>query len=192
MLLSLEEELETPILDLGCGTGTLKDLSKDVVGLDIAVGMLKVYKQKGGIAVLGKGEELPFRDKSFGTVISNFSLHWMDLDRVIPEIKRVVRRRFLASIPVKGSLPQFGFPFPETEHLLKLLELHFRIRTKMVMEVPIPFRGWDLLKFFHYTGTSYNPCAGSVKPSRKELERLVELVDNPTFKVLFFSCEVIV
>ncbi|MEJ7553781.1 MAG: methyltransferase domain-containing protein [Aquificaceae bacterium] len=184
------EKIDGSLLDLGCGTGLLSEGLEGVVGVDIAMGMARVYRERFQRAVLGDAHDLPFKDKSFDFVISNFALHWTDLSRSIPEALRVCRRLFLCAMPVKGSLPELGFPFPEVEKVLGLLEGKTVMRNFFIEHVSIPFGGWDLVRFFHYTGSSFNPLSKGGIISRKGIESMIYKIDKPSFKVLFFSCEV--
>lgn len=184
------ESIKGLVLDIGCGTGILSEGLKHVVGLDIAMGMAKVYKEKFGRVVLGDAHALPFKNKSFNCVMSSFTLHWTDINRSIPEALRVCKNLFLCAIPVEGSLPELGFPFPEVKKVLSLLENRAVIRNFFLEDVPIPFTGWDLVRFFHYTGSSFNPLFKDGIISRKRVESMIYEIDKPAFKVLFFSCEV--
>ncbi|MCS6875680.1 MAG: methyltransferase domain-containing protein [Aquificaceae bacterium] len=183
------ENVQGLVLDLGCGTGLLSEGFDSVVGVDIALGMAKVYRDRFGRVVVGDAHKLPFKDGSFDYVLSNFALHWTGVEKSIPEALRVCRKAFLCAVPVEGSLKELGYPFPSVEFLKSLLQKSGRIKSFFVEEVPIPFHGWDLLRFFHYTGSSYNPNIKGVIISKKRLESMMKNIDNPTFKVLFFSCE---
>ncbi|MCX8164030.1 MAG: methyltransferase domain-containing protein [Aquificaceae bacterium] len=177
------------VLDLGCGTGFLSQGLDDVVGVDIAMGMARVYRNRFKKAVLGDANNLPFKDKSFDFVLSNFALHWTDINKSIPEAIRVCRCMLLCAMPVKGSLSQLGYPFPEADHVKRLLEGLCKIRKFFIEEVFLPFQGWDLVRFFHHTGSSYNPLIKGGIISKNMVENMIKSIDNPKFKVLFFSCE---
>jgi malonyl-CoA O-methyltransferase len=97
---------KTPLLDLGSGSGELTEGMEGVVCLDISLEMAKLCRSLSKEAVCADGEALPFKDGVFSTVISNFSLQWMDLERTFGEVHRVLKRGgfFIASLPVEGSL----------------------------------------------------------------------------------------
>ena len=62
------------VLDLGCGTGLflkwLREISKDVVGVDISKNMLRKAKQRDANVILADAENLPFREKVFDAVFA--------------------------------------------------------------------------------------------------------------------------
>lgn len=173
------------VLDLGCGTGFVSSFLPDgcePVGVDISEGMLRRYASRFRNAVLGDAESLPFKDKSFDYVLSNFSLHWTDLRRSVPEILRVARYGFGIALPVEGSLEGIGFPFPKVEDVLRHLQ---DLPTKSyIKDLVIPFVGWDLVRFFHYTGSSLNPERRNIL-GREGVENLINSIDRPIFRMLF-------
>ncbi|MCS7170849.1 MAG: methyltransferase domain-containing protein [Aquificaceae bacterium] len=184
------EKVQGLVLDLGCGTGFLSHGLEKVVGLDIAIGMAKYYKKKFGRVVLGDAHSIPFKDKSFDFVLSSFALHWTDIEVSIPEAIRVCRGKFLCAMPVEGSLFQLGFPFPKVEQIRSILQRMAYVRKFFLEDVPIPFLGWDLLRFFHYTGSSYNPLFKGGIISKERVKSMISTIDKPFFRILFFSCEV--
>ncbi len=172
-------KVEGRVLDVGCGTGLLrKTLGEGVVSLDISFEMLKSFE---GLKVLGDAHSLPFKDKSFDWCVSNFVLHWTNLEVTLGEILRVCKNYAIA-LPLEGSLKEFNFPFPSLEEVLKVL----KGSTYKVKKIEIPFKGWELLKFFHYTGTTYSED-GKVIASRKKLKEILNKVEEPYFLVGFFK-----
>ncbi len=173
------------VLDLGCGTGFVsKFLREDCspIGLDIAPNMVRVFKRSFPFAVVGDAEALPFKEESFDFVLSNFSLHWTNLSKSLPEALRVSKVGAGIALPVKGSLEGIDFPFPSEEEVLEKVKgmekVHF------VREIAIPFRGWDLVRFFHYTGSSLNPKRKRTL-SRGQIEKLISSIESPSFRMLF-------
>src|SRR3989304_9735563 len=83
-------EVQKPILDLGCGTGLLKDfLSVELIGCDISRNMLKKAKNKGMLVVQADIEHLPFKNK-FKTILSFTALQNVpDVTLALSEIKRL-------------------------------------------------------------------------------------------------------
>jgi SAM-dependent methyltransferase len=95
------------ILELGCGYGSLiqeaRGFGKEVLGLDVDLPTLEMgrslYPDLGAKLVQGDMARLPFRDKSFRTVILRESLHHVAWERVLPEILRVCQREILIFEP---------------------------------------------------------------------------------------------
>ncbi len=173
------------VLDLGCGTGFVSSFLPTgclPVGVDVSESMLRRYVGAFCRGVLGDAENLPFRDKSFDYVLSNFSLHWTDLRRSLPEAIRVARRGVGVALPVEGSLEGLDFPFPSEEEVLSQLDgLSLRSYTR---ELQIPFSGWELVRFFHYTGSSINPLRRNFL-TRRQIEDVINSIVRPCFRMLF-------
>lgn len=101
---SIQDQRVQEVLDVGCGTGNYlihlaaRDFS--VVGLDSSIAMIRVAKKKvreSGIdvdLVVGQAENLPFKERAFGLVISILALCFIgDEAKAISEMKRVSRRQ---------------------------------------------------------------------------------------------------
>ena len=91
-----------PILDLATGTGDLAiavrrdDPTRDVVGADFSLGMLRHARRKLGTArgalVAADALTLPFAEGAFACVVSAFLLrNLVDLERGVREMRRVTR-----------------------------------------------------------------------------------------------------
>lgn len=87
----------TRVLDLGCGSG--RDLaswgitaSDEVTGLDIDNSRLAIAKVQfpNRTYVQGAGECLPFENESFARVISAVGLPYMNIQRTLAEIHRIL------------------------------------------------------------------------------------------------------
>lgn len=171
------------VLDLGCGTGFVSEHLKgcSVIGLDISEEMVKAYKERFGIGIVGNAEELPFKNESFDFVLSNFSLHWTDWRKSIKEALRVAKRGVGVAMPVEGSVSFSEFPFPKAQEVLET----FKPKVFEVREISIPFKGFDLIRFFHYTGTAnYRGKKGLIPPKR--LSKFAKGLKKERFIVLFF------
>lgn len=100
LMKNLDENSDT-ILDLGCGEGTysaqfLQTFSKCsiLIGIDISRESIRLAKVKQSREktefMVADGQNLPFKDKSFGAVISKDVLHHADRPRqVLKEIIRI-------------------------------------------------------------------------------------------------------
>lgn len=85
------------VLDLGAGTGKLTtrlvERGLDVVAVDPIPEMLEVLHSSlpQTRALLGTAEEIPLPDNSVDAVVVAQAWHWVDPDRAIPEVIRVLR-----------------------------------------------------------------------------------------------------
>jgi SAM-dependent methyltransferase len=118
--------LTGPILDLGCGDGHFASKAFEVpldVGIDPWIGPIKLANKQGSykIVIRGLGDQLPFPDDYFESVISNSVLeHIQDLDSVISEISRVIKpdaqfifcvpnNNFLLNLSISNWFDKIGF-----------------------------------------------------------------------------------
>lgn len=176
---------EGSVLDLGCGTGFVSSFLPEgcnPTGLDISEGMILKYRRDFPKGVLGDAEYLPFKDRSFDYVLSNFSLHWTDLGKSLPEALRIARVGVGVSLPIEGSLEGLGFPFPSEREVLEAVGSSSV--EKFVKDIPVPFRGWELVRFFHYTGSSINPVRKR-NLTKSEIENLINSIESYYFRMLF-------
>jgi malonyl-CoA O-methyltransferase len=92
------------IVDLGCGTGFLMNelleqklyTSGQIVALDIAMPMLQTSRNKlknnNSITYLcADAEYLPLKSQSVDLVISNLAVQWCNLEKVLSEVKRILK-----------------------------------------------------------------------------------------------------
>ena len=85
------------VLDLGAGTGKLTtrlvERGLDVVAVDPIPDMLEVLSASlpETRALLGTAEEIPLEDNSVDAVLVAQAWHWVDPERAIPEVARVLR-----------------------------------------------------------------------------------------------------
>lgn len=105
----------SPVLELGCGYGSLaqeaRGLGIEALGLDIDRLTLEMgkglYPDLGAKLIQGDMTRLPFRDRSFRTVILRESLHHVAWERVLPEILRVCREEIRIFEPNPNWLLRF-------------------------------------------------------------------------------------
>ena len=88
----LMKDIEKPFLEIGIGTGRFaKELGIDT-GIDPSLKSLEIAKKRGIKVEKAKGEKLPFKDKSFGTVFILFTLCFVENpEMVLFEAKRVLK-----------------------------------------------------------------------------------------------------
>ncbi|HEX4212097.1 MAG TPA: class I SAM-dependent methyltransferase, partial [Candidatus Dormibacteraeota bacterium] len=85
------------VLDLGAGTGKLTEQlvarGLDVVAVEPSDGMREEFaKALPGVPILaGAGESIPLDDASVDAVLVAQAWHWVDPERAVPEVARVLR-----------------------------------------------------------------------------------------------------
>jgi ubiquinone/menaquinone biosynthesis C-methylase UbiE len=98
------------IIDIGCGTGRdAEELIRrgfDYTGIDASKGMLKVARNrvKGGKFEIGDFYKLDFEDDTFDgfwAAASLFHVPKKDIDKVVLEIKRIIKKDGIGFISVK-------------------------------------------------------------------------------------------
>ncbi|GAB3035840.1 methyltransferase domain-containing protein [Bowmanella dokdonensis] len=103
------------LLDIGCGTGRLtrrlRDKAAQVVGLDIAQGMLQFASTRsyGQLPlVAADAESLPFRSEALQGVFSSMALQWCQPQQFLAEIHRVLTPggRATLALMVEGSFQE--------------------------------------------------------------------------------------
>ncbi|MCA9925413.1 MAG: class I SAM-dependent methyltransferase, partial [Anaerolineales bacterium] len=102
-----ELDLAEPVLDLGCGDGHFARMTFDkpmAVGIDPWWGPLQKAQRSGMYddLVFGMGNDMPFPDETFATVISNSVLeHIPDIQPVLNEASRVLQEngRLVITMP---------------------------------------------------------------------------------------------
>jgi ubiquinone/menaquinone biosynthesis C-methylase UbiE len=97
-LLSLSAD--TPIIDLGCGSGNdtlyLKEKGYDVISCDFSIEALnrvKLYVANPDTRLFNMQEGLPFEDNTAKAVVADLSLHYFcseDTKKIISDISRVL------------------------------------------------------------------------------------------------------
>ena len=130
------------VLDIACGTGVLALAAADrvgtegkVVALDASPEMLAVARRKSRSIEWHEGvaESLPFEDKTFDAVVSQFGIMFFS-DRItaLKEMMRVLRRGGRLAIAVCDSLDHS----PGYSALAKLLERLFGTRVADAFRAP--------------------------------------------------------
>ena len=93
------------VVDLGCGTGFLINeilaqktccMPEQIIALDIAVPMLQIASNKlkynHSVAYLcADAEYLPLKSQSADLVISNLAVQWCNLEKVLSEVRRILK-----------------------------------------------------------------------------------------------------
>jgi len=115
--LELTEPLDDA-LDVGCGTGLstrgLTRIARRVVGIDLSAEMISQAPHLAGVTYLvGAAEALPVPDASFDLLTIASAFHWMDRDRALAEVRRVLRPNgvfvvYIESFRTMDDEPEFA------------------------------------------------------------------------------------
>ena len=80
-------------LDVGVGSGAFASKLKVSVGIDTSLELLKISKRRGLEVILADARKLPFRTGAFDTVVSSFTICFVDNVRLmLLESSRVLKR----------------------------------------------------------------------------------------------------
>jgi len=93
----------SPTIELGAGTGKLTRLLAPsgvrVVAIEPVDAMRRTLRATTACDVVGAvAEALPFREATFGAAVAAQTFHWLDGDRTVPELARVLRPRGRAAL----------------------------------------------------------------------------------------------
>jgi len=157
------------VLELGCGYGTFVheafDSGKKAIGLDIDFETLQegrnAYPSLSSKLVRGDMGCLPFKEKSFHTVILRESFHHVPWEKILPEILRVCKREIIIFEPNPNWVLRFCrriISHQDQEIPLKplqsLLESHGMLihgpyfRDLLAFPLSGGFVGWELVPPF--------------------------------------------
>lgn len=111
-LINFSKSVDT-ILDVGCGTAFFTNkladifIDKNIIGLDIASGMLDFSKNKSQNKitwVCADAEKLPFTSNSVDLIFSNLTVQWCaDFHAMLVDIKRVLKPGGIAFLSTLAS-----------------------------------------------------------------------------------------
>ncbi len=114
-----EQKSGETVLDIGCGTGNysieLASMRLEVVGIDSSVNMLKIARDKAKRRrldikfILANAESLPFNDGQFDIVLLVTTFEFLDPEKAIFEMKRVLKKdgRIVVGVLNRWSLWAF-------------------------------------------------------------------------------------
>ena len=84
--------LPKPWIEVGVGSGRFAQALDIDIGLDPSSGLLKIAKNRGARVLLGRGEEAPFKDGSFGAIFFVATLCFIDSpNRILTEAARLLK-----------------------------------------------------------------------------------------------------
>lgn len=93
-------------LDVGTNTGALLDMATYGVGIEKSKVLVEIARRKGRNVMQGDGEELPFKDGEFQTVVLlNVLEQCHDWKKLLSEAIRVSNTRVIGINPIPGRSP---------------------------------------------------------------------------------------
>ena len=115
------------VLDLASGTGILSEMIKDsseavqVLSLDLSFEYVKISKNRRKIqsVVNANAEILPFRNKSCDCIVSSYLAKYVDIDKMVAEISRV--------ITPNGIIVFHDFSYPTNRVIRIGWKTHFKL-----------------------------------------------------------------
>jgi SAM-dependent methyltransferase len=98
--------LPKPWIEIGIGSGRFARALGIGIGLDPSSRLLKIARNRGTRVLLGRGEEAPFKDASFGAIFFIATLCFMDSpNRILTEATRLLRSegKVVLGLVLRGS-----------------------------------------------------------------------------------------
>jgi ubiquinone/menaquinone biosynthesis C-methylase UbiE len=95
------KEINSKILDVGCGTALYNKAFPNYTGIDPSKGMLKQTKAN---VIQGEAENLPFKDNEFDIIISVSAIHnFTDYKKAVKEMNRVAKNKIIITLLKKSN-----------------------------------------------------------------------------------------
>ncbi|MBS3134167.1 methyltransferase domain-containing protein [Candidatus Woesearchaeota archaeon] len=128
------------LLDVGCGTGISTNyFNVKSVGIDNCKEMLNIGRNNGyNNLIYGNAEDLPFKNKSFNTVISVTGFHnFKDMEKALKEVIRVSKNGNIAVSFLKSSSKLKNFRTLIVKYFKKFKEIEDSKDILFIIEQPI-------------------------------------------------------
>ncbi len=142
------------VLDFGCGAGAygppLIAHGYRWLGVEVQHQCAEILRRRGlPFRQLGSSEErLPFGDREFDAAIAIEVLeHIEPLDATVAEIARVIRSRFLVSVPNMEVIPYFAQLGVVPWHLLEATHVNFFTRASLAALLASHFRAVEVFSY---------------------------------------------
>lgn len=143
-----EAEPNAYVLDIGLGTGKIAEVFykkvKYVVGIDICIDMVMQAKKYANKIVITSAEEMPFKDNAFDVCVSRQGLQFMEVDKVLKQIHRVLKPN---GTVVLCHLTAYGEKDRDTTFLIQ------RLRNPARKNFFLPTDFWSILKKNNFVNT---------------------------------------
>jgi ubiquinone/menaquinone biosynthesis C-methylase UbiE len=134
---------QEPVLEIGCGSGALiRTMAKNGLrstGIDLSPDMLRIAKRTlrraglSGSFCLGDSHHLPFKDRSFGTVVATFPTGHIFEVAVLEEIHRELFEHGKLVLVISGR-------FESPHSVQKFIDILFRLTRQEYDKAPEAFK----------------------------------------------------
>lgn len=146
----VRERAGEELLDYGCATGdyclALGKAGYRCTGVDVNAAYVELARERGVDAhLIRSGEQLPFSDRSFDTVLLFEVLeHVPEYEYVLREAKRVARRNVLITVPNCGSSTILRRASLAFDHMLDVDHVNFFTHTELEAILAQIFTSYDV------------------------------------------------
>jgi SAM-dependent methyltransferase len=153
-VLALARRLEGRVLDFGCGSGylvaTLRVEGRDAHGIEVDTPMIREHLHEPArphVTLTEGGFPLPFADASFdGAIATEVIEHVPDWRTALDELRRVVRKRLIVTVPDASAIPQLAPAHVVPWHLLEASHVNFFSSSSLSAALARRFSRVEILK----------------------------------------------
>jgi SAM-dependent methyltransferase len=153
-IVALARRLEGRVLDFGCGSGylvaTLRAQGRDARGIEVDTPMTREHLLEHArpfVTLTEGGFPLPFEDASFDAAIATEVIeHVPDWRTALDELRRVVRKRLVVTVPDATAIPQLAPAHVVPWHLLEASHVNFFSAASLAAALSERFSQVEILK----------------------------------------------
>jgi SAM-dependent methyltransferase len=154
-VLSMASTLPAPVLDFGCGSGSLirelRSIGLDAHGVELRVDAISATLSQDvtpHVTLYDGALPLPFPDKLFGSAtLIDVMEHVAEFDSVLEEVRRLTREQILITVPDMSAVPLCAPHGVVPWHLLEGTHRRFFTQSSLSLAVRRHFRNFQIYRF---------------------------------------------